>query len=91
MENQVLTGIIIVSAAVFVIATIFYDTGAFKKLLCRAGFGVAGVLGANRCLSYLGLGICVGLNPVSMLVLLALGAPGMLLLYGVEAYCRFFP
>lgn len=90
MENQVLIGIIVVSAAIFVIATVFYYPEIFKKILYRLGLGMAGILGANYCMSLLGAGLYVGLNPVSILVLLVMGGPGLLLLYGVEAYCKIF-
>lgn len=91
MENQILIGIMALSVVIFVVATICYHPEVFKKLLYRLGFGMAGVLGANQCLSLLGLGIYVGLNPLSMLILLVMGGPGLLLLYGVEAYCKIFP
>lgn len=91
MENQILTAIIILSAVVFIAATIYYYPEAFRKLMCRLGFGMAGVLGANHCLSLLGIGLYVGLNPLSLLILGVMGGPGLLLLYGVEAYCKIFP
>ncbi|MBP3543306.1 MAG: pro-sigmaK processing inhibitor BofA family protein [Lachnospiraceae bacterium] len=91
MENQILAVIIAASAAVFVIATIYYYPEVFQKLLCRIGLGMAGILGANHILSWLGIGLYVGINPLSLLVLLIMGGPGMLLLYGVEAYCKIFP
>ena len=90
MENQVLIGIIGISAAIFVIATVFYYPEIFKKILYRLGLGTAGILGINRCMTLLGAGLYVGLNPVSILVLLVMGGPGLLLLYGVEAYCKIF-
>lgn len=86
MENQILTGIMIVSAAVFVIATVYYYPEVLHKLLCRVGLGMAGILGANHFFAWLGMGLYVGINPLSVLVLSVLGVPGMLLLYGVEAY-----
>lgn len=91
MENQILIAVIILSAIIFVVATIYYYPEAFRKLLCRLGLGMAGVLGANHCLSLLGIGLYVGLNPLSLLILGVMGGPGLLLLYGVEAYCKIFP
>lgn len=91
MENQILAVIIVTSVAVFVIATIYYYPEVFQKLLCRVGLGMASILGANHALAWLGIGLYVGINPLSVLVLLIMGGPGMLLLYGVEAYCKFFP
>lgn len=90
MENQILTGIIVISAVVFVIATIYYYPEAVQKLLCRAGFGMLGILGTNHVLAWLGITLYVGINPVSMLVMLVMGGPGILLLYGVEACCTRF-
>ena len=90
MENQILIGIIAVSAAVFVIVTVFYYPDVIKKILFRLGLGMAGIAGANYCLSLIGAGIYVGLNPLSILVLLVLGGPGVVLLYGIEAYGKFF-
>ena len=90
MENQVLIGIIVLSAAVFVIATVFYYPEVFKKLLFRLGLGMVGIVGANHCLSLIGAGLYVGLNPFSLFVLLVLGGPGVVLLYGIEAYGKFF-
>lgn len=86
MENQILGGIILVSAVVFVIATIYYYPEVFRKLLCRAALGMVGILGTNHVFAWLGMGLYVGINPLSMLVLSVLGGPGLLLLYGVEAY-----
>lgn len=91
MENQILTVMIILSAVIFIAATIYYYPEAVQKLMCRLGLGMAGVLGANHCLSLLGIGLYVGLNPLSMLVLGIMGGPGLLLLYGVEVYCKIFP
>lgn len=91
MENQILTVIIILSAVIFAAATIYYNPEAFRKLLCRLGLGMAGIFGANHCLSLLGIGLYVGLNPLSMLIIGVMGGPGLLLLYGVEAYCKIFP
>lgn len=91
MENQILMGIIIVSAIVFVVATIYYYPEAFRKLLYRLSLGMTGILGVNHCLSLLGIGVYVGLNPLSVLILGVMGGPGFLLLYGVEAYCKIFP
>ncbi len=90
MENQVLIGIMVLSAAVFIVATVYYHPEVFKKLICRLGFGMAGVVGTNHCMALLGLGLYVGLNPLSLLILLVMGGPGLLLLYGVEAYCKIF-
>ncbi len=90
MENQVLIGIIILSAAIFVIATIFYYPDILKKILLRLGVGITGIVGVNYCLSLIGAGLYVGVNPLSVLVLLFLGGPGVVLLYGIEAYGKFF-
>lgn len=91
MQNQILVAIMIVSAVVFVLATIYYYPETIKKLLCRLGFSMAGVLGTNYCFSLLGIGLYVGVNPLTVLVMLTMGGPGVLLLYGVEFYCKIFP
>lgn len=90
MENKILLGIILLSAVVFVVATIYYYPEVFRRLICRAGFGAAGIWGANQCLAMLGIGWAVGINPLTILVLTLMGGPGLLLLYGVEVYGSLF-
>ena len=59
-------------------------TGQFKWLLGvvrNMALGVAGILGVNTLLAGTGLGLAVGVNIVTALVVGLLGIPGILFLY----------
>jgi len=60
-------------------------TGQFKWLFSvvrNMMLGVAGILGVNALLS--GIGLAVGINAITALIVGLLGVPGFLLLYGVQ-------
>ena len=60
-----------------------------EKLLngiLRVVFGVIAILCINDLISSFGLGITVGLNPITISTVGILGTPGVLLLYALELY-----
>lgn len=60
-----------------------------EKLLngiLRVVFGVIAILCINDLISSSGLGITVGLNPITISTVGILGTPGVLLLYALELY-----
>lgn len=91
MQNQILVAIMVISVVIFAVAAIYYYPSAVRKIFGRLGFCMAGVLGSNYLFSLLGIGLYVGVNPVTVLVMLIMGGPGVLLLYGVEFYCNMVP
>lgn len=90
MENQILIAVMAISGIVFVVTTLYYYPDVVRKLVTRLGTGILGILGANWIMAATGLGLYVGINPLTGLILTVLGCPGLLLLYGMEAYSRFF-
>lgn len=90
MENKVLIGIILGSGIFFLVTTIYYYPDVIRKLLTRLGAGMLGILGANWLMGITGLGLYVGINPLTGMILAVMGGPGLLLLYGMEAYGKFF-
>ena len=66
------------------LAYLFY-TRQFKwmfSVVRNMGIGVGGILGANFILA--GMGISVGVNAITALVVGLLGVPGFLLLYATQ-------
>lgn len=89
LENKILIGIMVISALVLIISTLFYYPGFLKKLLMRLLVGVIGITGTNWILAMTGIGIYVGINAFSGLILMFLGTPGYLLLYAIETYITY--
>lgn len=54
--------------------------------LSRAAVGVVGIYGINELLKYQGITVAVGINPVSVLTVGALGISGIALLYSIMLY-----
>lgn len=84
LENKILIGIIIISALAFIVGTIRNNQAFIQKLLLRLGGGLLGILGTNWIMASMGLGVYVGINLVTGLVVSILGFPGLLLLYGIQ-------
>ncbi|MEE1314640.1 MAG: pro-sigmaK processing inhibitor BofA family protein [Faecalimonas sp.] len=56
-----------------------------KKFFFRAIIGVLFILCINAILTYCGLSLSVGINPLTVLTSGVLGLPGVGLLYGILA------
>lgn len=87
MENWQGAGLIVgVCAIVLLILALKQHSEALLNLVYRGVSGTIFIYLANRLMMILGLSICVGLNPVTILTCTILGFPGFILLFGIQFY-----
>lgn len=86
MENKILVGIMAFSILFLVVSLLRYSKELLMKGAVRLFLGLSAIYGMNWAASLLGMAIYVGINPFSGLIVMFLGAPGILLLYGIELY-----
>ena len=78
--------IIAVLAIVMLIMAVKTNSMFILNFVLRSVTGSLLIFGANYLLESIGLSICVGLNPVSVLTSGILGFPGVILLFGIKIY-----
>lgn len=86
--EQYIGGIVIVVACVFVLLI-----GAFRRkkewiinFVFRTVTGTVAIFFVNGFLVSQGIGIAIGINPITVLTSGILGFPGLIMLYGINLY-----
>ncbi len=89
MEKYVLIIFVIVCAVLLVISLRRKKMELFINFVLRLITGAVGIYLINALLGLVKIESAVGLNGVNMLVVGALGIPGLVLLYSVGVYFMF--